>query len=88
MFEDIRYLKLSPFDWQEFILNTANEKTPYIAHSCFRFLRASFNYALKYKIISENPFENVEDITLPKVKHNHFELAAELKCKICTQRTF
>ena len=84
MFEDIKYLKLSPFDWQEFILNLSNKKSPFIAHSCYRFLRASFNYALKYKIISENPFKDVETVSLPKVKHNHFELNEILRLlEIC-----
>ena len=79
MFEDVKYLKLSPFDWQEFILDLSNSTSPFTAHSCFRFLRAAFNYASKHKLIKENPFSEVEAISLPKVKHKHFDLKEILK---------
>ena len=58
--QDFIYLKideLSPYIIQNWFDKATKTKSPHIINGCRKLCKAAFNYALKMKLIIENPFE-------------------------------
>lgn len=73
-FHNIPYNKLDPISFQNWLFELSEKTSPYVADGCFKLWRASFKFAKRVKKIKDNPFEDLEGISLPKVLHNHFDL--------------
>lgn len=84
---DIKYSKMNSLDWQQILYEIKENVSAFASISTYRFLRASFNYAIKYNNISVNPITVVEPVNKPIVEHNHFETnELLLLLKICKEK--
>lgn len=72
--ENVKYHSVDSIALQGFFDKLEKETTPIVAFECLKISRASFNYAKKHKIISNNIFNDVESISLPKPNINHLTI--------------
>ena len=78
IFHNIQYNKLDPTSFQNWLYDLQDKTSPFVADGCYKLWRASFKFAKRHKKIKDNPFEDIEGISLPKVSHNHFNLQESL----------
>lgn len=72
-FYEFRLNELTPLIIQRWIDSSKN-KSPYILNGCRKLCKASFNYALHMKLISDNPFTTMCISTEPKVVRKRFTI--------------
>ena len=82
----LKYDKVSSLDLQKFIDNIEQTHTPYVAQLCLKIARAVCNYAKKHKLIRENKFTSVDNVTVsPKEKHHLTEIQEKEILKCCKE---
>ena len=86
--ENIKYDKITSYDWQNIIYDISNKISPYASIGSFRLLRAAFNHAEKFNLILTNNFKAVEPPEIPIVSHNHFEIEEMLKILEACKKTY
>ena len=74
VFHNIQYNKLDPISFQNWLYDLQDKTSPFVADGCYKLWRAAFKFAKRHKNIKDNPFEDIEGISLPKITHNHFNL--------------
>ncbi len=67
--------QLSPLDAEEFKLKRSNEVSPVSVNIELRSLKAAFNVAVQWKLIVENPFQNVKQVRVPYKESRHLSSA-------------
>ena len=80
---DIKYEKLSSLDLEQFITDIELKCSPSVAQMCLKIGMAAVNYAKKHKLVTENKFESVTKIKVPKKPPCHLTESQEqhiLKC--------
>ena len=88
--EDFKYVsieELSPHLIQKWFDKATKEKSPHIINGCRKLCKAAFNYVLRIKLLSENPFEYMPKAQEP-VKLRHRFSIDEIKkvIKICKEK--
>lgn len=74
----IRYDKIKSTEWQNFFFDIEKKYGPHSAHTCFKFINAAINYAIKHELIDFNILSKVERVKLPEAQTNHLTVS-ELK---------
>lgn len=88
--QDFIYLKieeLSPYIIQNWFDKATKTKSPHIINGCRKLCKAAFNYALKMKLIIENPFEYMPKAQEPIKLRHRFDIEEIKKVsKLCKEK--
>lgn len=86
-FTNLTIEELSPYIIQKWTDKATKTKSPYVINGCRKLCKASFNYALKMKLIAENPFINMPLVKEPVVLRKRFCIEEIKKIiKICQEK--
>lgn len=66
--------ELGPYFIQKWFDKSTKEKSPYIINGCRKLCKAAFNYALRLKLISDNPFANMPRAQQPEILRRRFTI--------------
>ena len=73
-FVNLKLEELTPYIIQRWLDNATKSKSPYILNGCRKLCKAAFNYAVKMKLITENPFTTMQITKEPIVLRNRLDI--------------
>lgn len=86
-FHNIKIKNISSLYIENWVIEMQKaQKSPYIINGCRKFAIAAFNYAKKHRLITHNPFEQLEKTDEPKVLRHRLSIEEIKKMhKVCEQ---